>query len=323
MVCSACGADYPDGARFCPSCGARSAFDSGATRVASPDVGNQTVAADYQSTVPPADPYSAPAGGPPPPPPAAAKAWYAKPLVLGGLGVVAAAVALGAGFCAFATSGDNDEPTAPGETPTTGSLPGAGGFQSSPTPSPSPSASVSATASSSPGASASATSTATRTPTRTPTQGGGGAATATPTRTSTATGTATATNTATSTNTSTNTPTPTATNTPTVTPTPTATRPPISYALQVSIPKTAYQVGETIVISVSIDADPPDDRTLATSVFTTSPRNVSIFEGPKAPGDFTVTFTPDKADAGSLNIVVQAKTPGGNTLQASVQATVR
>ncbi|MGD9934825.1 MAG: hypothetical protein AB7T37_14070 [Dehalococcoidia bacterium] len=82
-------------------------------------------------------------------------------------------------------------------------------------------------------------------------------------------------------------------------------------------------MGEAIVVSITIGADPPDDRTLATSVFTTSPRNISIFEGAKAPGSFTVTFIPDKADAGSLNIVVQAKTPGGNTLQASVQATVR
>ncbi|MEZ4480503.1 MAG: hypothetical protein R3B97_05010 [Dehalococcoidia bacterium] len=108
-----------------------------------------------------------------------------------------------------------------------------------------------------------------------------------------------------------------------MTPTPTATRPPIAYSLQVSIPKTFYEVGETVVISISIVADPSDDRTLATSVFTTSPRNIGIFDGAKAPGSFTVTFIPDKADTGSLNIVVQARTPGGNTLQASVQATVR
>lgn len=320
MVCNACGAEYPAGAHFCPSCGARSAFDPGSTRVASPDAGNQTVAVDYQSTVPPAGPPPAPEGPPPP----VTRSALARNLVLGGLGVVAAAVALGAGVCALAKGGGDDGPPAATETSTTGVFPGAGGINASPAASPSPqgTASVTPTASPSPSAAASPspTATATRTPTATATLRPG--QTPSPTTEPTNTPTATATATGTATSTATSTPTATATNTPTVTPTPTATRPPITYDLEIRIARSSYKVGETITISVSLTADPADDRTLDLSVVTTSPRSLTIFQGARAPGAYTLTFVPDKADSGSLNIVARATTPGGRLLQASVQASV-
>lgn len=322
MVCNACGAEYPAGAHFCPSCGARSAFDAGATRVASPDAGNQTVTVDYQSTVPPE--------GPPPPPgeppPLVTRSALSRNLVLGGLGVAVAAVAIGAGVCALAKGSDDDGPPAATETATTGTFPGAGGINVSPAASPSPQSTASATPTASPSPSAAASAspspaaTATRTPTATPTLRPGQTPSPTTEPTNTPTPTATATETATSTPTST--PTATATSTPTVTPTPTATRPPITYDLEIRIPRTSYKVGETISITVSLNADPADDRALSLSVLTTSPRSFTIFQGSRAPGVYTFTFVPDKADSGSLNIVARATTPGGRVLEASVQAAV-